>query len=81
MPIFKLEMTVETVVEADSMEDAIDYAMSNQREVMDECEPEVRLTMEVTSLRGLPAGWDGDCFPYGEAPSVDRHRLRDLLPA
>ena len=80
MPIYKLEMSIETVVEADSMEDAIDYAMSNRREVMEDWEPEVGLTMEVTSLRGLPAGWDGDCFAYGEAPAVEGHRLRDLLP-
>ena len=81
MPIYKLELTTETVVEADSMEDAIDYAITNHREVKDDWEPEVGLTMEVTNLRELPAGWDGDCFAYGEAPAVDGHRLRDLLPA
>ena len=81
MPIYKIQMPVETVIEADSMEDAIDYAMTNHREVMKDWEPEVGLTVEVNNLRGLTAGWDGGCFAYGEAPAVEGHRLRDLLPA
>ena len=81
MPIYKIEMTVETVIEADSIEDAIDYAMTNHREVMEDWEPEVGITSEVTTQRELPAGWDGDCFAYGEAPAVEGRRLRDLLPA
>ena len=78
MPIYRIELSTEVIVNAASLEDAIDYASMNARHVVGDAEMEVGFTAEVDCLQHLPPGWDGECFPYGE--QMGDNRLKDLLP-
>lgn len=65
MPIFKLTVSTEMVVEADDSDEAMSIAESDCGRAIRDAEPEVVLHGEVNSLSDLPPGWDGECIPYG----------------
>ncbi len=64
--LYKVEVIFETVVLAMSREAAIAegaYIVKHN----DDTDTEV-YAEEIKTLSGLPAGWSGDCLPWGENP-------------
>lgn len=78
MPIFRVTYEVEVVVEAENLSAVEDAAMDVwKRDVAYFEDPCVSNVAPVASLRQLPCGWDGKCFPFGGDGSL---RLEEILP-
>lgn len=77
MGLYRVELTVVAVIEADDEIDAITAAEDDKREIFgDANDPEISVCGEVTKLADLTDGWDGDCIPYGGDGNT---RIRELL--
>ncbi len=80
MPIFNVTVTMETtlVVIADDEGHAWDVARDNARTASSDAfeTPQIHVTGEVRSVESLPAGWDGECVPYGGDGNT---RLQEIL--
>lgn len=81
MPFFNVEVNVKLhlVVQANDERQARHVADEEWEEaIRDETpDPSIHVTGEVTELKQLVNGWDGDCIPYGGDGNT---RLRELLP-
>jgi len=73
MPIYRVQVESEIVVIADTTEEAMKIAENSIREI-DRCEFDTGLPRKIDE-NNLPAGWDGDCIPYGGDGNT---RLKDL---
>lgn len=78
--IFSVAMTVTALVQADSAEKAMSVSKDSLREIAGDVlrrDIAVGVIAEITSLAGLPDGWDGRCLPYGGDGNT---RLSQMLP-
>ena len=78
MKIYKVTIEFETVIAAESAQDAENQAQSIIRDGDDECT--LNHAKEITALNQLPTGWNGECIPWGEKVIEDK-RLKNILPA
>ena len=76
MKIYRVQINYDTIIRATSREDAERQANRILRD-SDE-EPDALEAVEITSLKELPTGWNGDCRPWGETDPHDR-TLREIL--
>lgn len=73
MPLYKVRVWTTVYVEAETESEAQEVTDKELRHILSsetewECEPEY----EVTTLRDVRHGWDGDCFPYSAASAPFR---------
>ena len=77
MGLYRVELTVVAVVEADDEIDAITAAEDDKREIFGDSDGlEITVWGEVTKLEDLTDGWDGNCIPYGGDGNTS---IRELL--
>ncbi len=65
MKLYCVEVTYETVIYAENEKDALKqapYIIKHE----DDGDPADTFATEIDSVKTLPSGWDGDCFPYGK---------------
>jgi hypothetical protein len=82
MPLFKLKISIDVVVEADDVEHAREVAETEYRDVVNDTrasEAGWSKAERVLSIYDLPPKWDGQCFPYGGAKFTDDDRIAGLL--
>jgi hypothetical protein len=70
MKLYKVRITFETVIRAESPGDAADKA---ERVIRDNDDPHSEIESdEIRSMDDLPEGWDAKCRPWGERDPYDR---------
>lgn len=77
MPIYKLTVSTEMVVEAKDSDEAMLIAEQDCGRAIRDAEPDVVLHGQVNSLDDLPPGWDGECLAYGY--SSRERTLKEIL--
>lgn len=75
MQLFKVEMTFETVVLAESSQAA---EIEAQYEIREE-DPIECFVSTIRALRDLPDQWDGDCVPWGSGYNVKQRTIKQIL--
>ena len=78
MNLYKVEVTLETVVLAESQL-AAELLAEDIVKNEDDTASSVFAT-EIKDLKDLPAPWDGSCRPWGKTDSFDR-TIKDILAA
>lgn len=71
MKLYKVEVIYQTVILAESEQDAernAGYVIKKE----DDADPQMIMAEEVTNVAQLPAPWDGECRPWGERDPMDR---------
>lgn len=76
MPLYEMEYTLRTVVQAESIDDAYAVAESVVREAVSDEDPSIDCHGEIKEAKKLPDGWDDNCLPYG---GDGKTRIRDIL--
>jgi hypothetical protein len=67
MKLYEVEISVTTVVQADSYLDAHQVASRNKHEIMDDLGVgDITVLREITNVAHLPDGWKDWFCPYGE---------------
>ena len=64
--LFRVQVTFDTVIYAESEKAAKQKVKYGTGEIDDM--PVSVLAMPIESLDGLPAGWNAECLPWGDAP-------------
>ena len=74
----RVQLDMVMVVEAEDDDEAKQIGRENWLEAVRDADerPTVQVTGDVTSLRHLREGWDGECIPYGGDGNT---RLKELL--
>lgn len=70
MKLYKVRITFETVIRAESPGDAADQAervIRDGDDVYDEID-----ASEIRNIDDIPYGWDAGCRPWGETDPMDR---------
>jgi hypothetical protein len=75
MKLYKVEMTFETVVLAESSQAAEREARYN----IGEEDPIECWVSGIRALGDLPDQWDGDCIPWGGGHNVKQHTIKQIL--
>jgi hypothetical protein len=83
MPLYKIKVIVDAVIEADDAEHARDIAEAEYMDIVRDAgrfdatysDPE-----RVHHVDELPDSWDGGCFPYGSGHrNTDEDRIAGVL--
>jgi hypothetical protein len=82
MPIFKLNITIPVVVEADNEAHARRVAEREKREIFNDAYGDgikYSAPEQVRHYTQLPEAWDAMCFPYGGARQLEVDRIGPIL--
>jgi hypothetical protein len=76
MKLYKVEFMTESVVAAESEDDAFKIAYSNCREILLDSPDYPDIGREIVTASDLPDGWSDGCIPYGLS---DDKTIREIL--
>lgn len=78
MNLYKVTVTFEAVVAAESADAAVSMFDSGMGEIDDP--PDTIEADKIESLEELPHGWDGNCIPWGERDPINPNTtIRQIL--